>query len=358
VGLNNARKIHDFPIPFPLAQMVTFMLVCHWAFTIYFCALLVNNVWDSVVISFMVVFSFWCINFIALELENPFGSDANDLPLEEMQSDFNDSLVELLNPKFMMPPKFDYSEEIHAHCQRVTVDVETHIDDLISTHGKNNKHHPRATNFGEDAEKKEKDKKTASKANPNDADKPPQDDTTTKVQGKSAQKEVVVTDPGPPAEPPVQIIPKETPKEQFAQNLPLAQNQPQPSRSAEPIPAPTISSQPAPSSLSTAPPPPASAVMKAPPPIPPAGVAPANEIRQNFPVLNPGADRPRTQIVTTADNILARALSGSFNGHSVYARDLKVNGPDSPLALSVDQIMLPCDRFPNTKGSSNMVDLI
>merc|ERR1711865_503002 len=57
VNLNNARKITDFPIPFPLAQMVTFMLV----------------------------FAFWSINYIAVELEMPFGDDTNDLPLSEMQ---------------------------------------------------------------------------------------------------------------------------------------------------------------------------------------------------------------------------------------------------------------------------------
>merc|ERR1719453_1685226 len=33
VNLANARKITEFPIPFPFAQMVTFMLCCHWATT-------------------------------------------------------------------------------------------------------------------------------------------------------------------------------------------------------------------------------------------------------------------------------------------------------------------------------------
>jgi len=38
VNLNNARKITDFPIPFPLAQMITFMLLFHWFITAFICA--------------------------------------------------------------------------------------------------------------------------------------------------------------------------------------------------------------------------------------------------------------------------------------------------------------------------------
>jgi len=38
VILNNARKLNDFPIPFPLAQMITVMMVLHSALTIVFFA--------------------------------------------------------------------------------------------------------------------------------------------------------------------------------------------------------------------------------------------------------------------------------------------------------------------------------
>merc|ERR1719248_20456 len=41
VNLNNVRKITDFPIPFPLAQMMTFMLLIHWVITALLCATLV-----------------------------------------------------------------------------------------------------------------------------------------------------------------------------------------------------------------------------------------------------------------------------------------------------------------------------
>merc|ERR1719261_2421507 len=61
VNLNNARKITEFPIPFPLAQMVTFMLCCHWWMTMVICAIYVNNIGLAMATCFIVVFSFWTI---------------------------------------------------------------------------------------------------------------------------------------------------------------------------------------------------------------------------------------------------------------------------------------------------------
>ena len=34
------------------------------------------------------VFGFWSVNFIAEEIEMPFGDDKNDLPIPELQKDF------------------------------------------------------------------------------------------------------------------------------------------------------------------------------------------------------------------------------------------------------------------------------
>eukprot|EP00747_Dinoflagellata_sp_TGD_P014676 gnl/TRDRNA2_/TRDRNA2_123634_c2_seq1.p1 gnl/TRDRNA2_/TRDRNA2_123634_c2~~gnl/TRDRNA2_/TRDRNA2_123634_c2_seq1.p1 ORF type:complete len:301 (-),score=26.89 gnl/TRDRNA2_/TRDRNA2_123634_c2_seq1:19-921(-) len=85
VNLNNARKITDFPIPFPIAQMITVMLMFHWCITPLVCASSIDSpIWTGV-LCFVVVFSFWTINYIAVELEMPFGPDANDLPLHDMQ---------------------------------------------------------------------------------------------------------------------------------------------------------------------------------------------------------------------------------------------------------------------------------
>merc|ERR1719261_1071062 len=47
VNLNNARKITEFPIPFPLAQMITVMLLFHWCMTPLLCVITVESVWLS-----------------------------------------------------------------------------------------------------------------------------------------------------------------------------------------------------------------------------------------------------------------------------------------------------------------------
>lgn len=48
VNLSNARKIADFPIPFPLSQMITVMLLFHWVVTAVVCATAVSALWRLV----------------------------------------------------------------------------------------------------------------------------------------------------------------------------------------------------------------------------------------------------------------------------------------------------------------------
>jgi len=114
VNLNNARKITDFPIPFPLAQMITFMLLFHWVITAFICAASVEQSFWAGILSFIVTFSFWSINYIAVELEMPFGDDKNDLPLHEMQQDMNNSLQALLANHAQKAPVFKFNKEQHT----------------------------------------------------------------------------------------------------------------------------------------------------------------------------------------------------------------------------------------------------
>merc|ERR1719217_1326258 len=72
VGLNNARKIVDFPFPFPFAQMITCMLLLHWLFTPLLTALLFKHwLWCSM-LCFVTVLVFWSLNYVATEIEVPF----------------------------------------------------------------------------------------------------------------------------------------------------------------------------------------------------------------------------------------------------------------------------------------------
>jgi len=129
-----ARKITQFPIPFPYAQMVTCMLLFHWVMTPITCAALVDNPYWAVVLTFVVVFAFWCINYIGLELEMPFGEDPNDLPLLDMMADLNKSLVELLDERALRVPSFDFDPDVHTTFHPESMGFDDYVAEKIQVH--------------------------------------------------------------------------------------------------------------------------------------------------------------------------------------------------------------------------------
>eukprot|EP00747_Dinoflagellata_sp_TGD_P064412 gnl/TRDRNA2_/TRDRNA2_153893_c1_seq1.p1 gnl/TRDRNA2_/TRDRNA2_153893_c1~~gnl/TRDRNA2_/TRDRNA2_153893_c1_seq1.p1 ORF type:complete len:396 (+),score=36.67 gnl/TRDRNA2_/TRDRNA2_153893_c1_seq1:3-1190(+) len=87
-----------WPFPFPYSQLNFVLLNIYMVFTP-----LVICTWPAspVLVALFTCMSVACmlgIDFIAAELENPFGDDANDLPCFEMQHEFNRNLLALLNP--------------------------------------------------------------------------------------------------------------------------------------------------------------------------------------------------------------------------------------------------------------------
>lgn len=114
VKLQNLRKLKEVPFPFPYAQTTTTMMLFHWLVTPLISSQLVENAVLAGLISFSVVFALWSLSYIALELEQPFGEDANDVPVEEMQKDLNRSLVCLLDERVQSPPKFFYDPALHG----------------------------------------------------------------------------------------------------------------------------------------------------------------------------------------------------------------------------------------------------
>lgn len=129
VNLNNARKIKEFPIPFPLAQMIMVMLFFHAIITPFICAATVETTGWAGVITFVVTFSYWSILYIALELEMPFGDDLNDLPLLDMALDMNNSLAKMLSKKAQQVPTFDYFPETHDKLAFKIVDFDGDLVD-------------------------------------------------------------------------------------------------------------------------------------------------------------------------------------------------------------------------------------
>lgn len=122
VNLQNARKIADFPFPFPYAQTSMVMLLLHWAACPILCSFMVPHTVIAAGISFLVITFLWCINYIALQLEQPFGSDDNDLPMDMMQTDWNKSLGTLLMRYAQIPPPFEFDGPRHRKLEVVMSD--------------------------------------------------------------------------------------------------------------------------------------------------------------------------------------------------------------------------------------------
>merc|ERR1719247_1110255 len=119
--------------------MVTVMLLAQFGITVMACATSVESSAWAAFLSFLVVFSFWSINYIAIELEMPFGDDPNDLPLHEMQTDLNKSLMSLMHPAAQNSPSFSYTgshdllETTDCHLDEYLAELEPQLfgDDLL-----------------------------------------------------------------------------------------------------------------------------------------------------------------------------------------------------------------------------------
>mmetsp|Transcript_28752 Transcript_28752/g.82284 ORF Transcript_28752/g.82284 Transcript_28752/m.82284 type:complete len:456 (-) Transcript_28752:250-1617(-) len=97
VCILNAKKITDTSFPFPYAQLIAVLLLIIWIGIPCVIAMLIRNAIWAGVFTFVPVFGLFSLNFIASELENPFGHDDNDLPLTKFQAEMNSSLLMLLH---------------------------------------------------------------------------------------------------------------------------------------------------------------------------------------------------------------------------------------------------------------------
>jgi len=104
VNYHKAQQIVIWPFPFPYTQLnllliqiytiLTPLVVCTWGTWSWLCA----------IFTFISVTCMIGLDLIASELENPFGEDPNDLPVADLQRDFNKGLLMQLNPATSTPP--------------------------------------------------------------------------------------------------------------------------------------------------------------------------------------------------------------------------------------------------------------
>mmetsp|Transcript_79751 Transcript_79751/g.207261 ORF Transcript_79751/g.207261 Transcript_79751/m.207261 type:complete len:564 (-) Transcript_79751:120-1811(-) len=116
VNLLNATKIKNTRFPFPYAQLIAVFMLLHTVWTPFMIAALVKEPLWAALIAFLPVFGMFSINFVATQLEMPFGQDDNDLPLAHFQHEMNKGLLMLLHPSSDMLAKtspmciLDYAE--------------------------------------------------------------------------------------------------------------------------------------------------------------------------------------------------------------------------------------------------------
>lgn len=96
VNLLNAKKIADTRFPFPYAQTITFLLFLNILMTPLMISCLISSKVIAPLFAFVPIFGMFSLNFIGVELENPFGNDDNDLPLDHFQTEMNKCLLMLL----------------------------------------------------------------------------------------------------------------------------------------------------------------------------------------------------------------------------------------------------------------------
>merc|ERR1719161_91442 len=93
-GYNDAYRIAAVAYPAPVAQMTTFLMVCF----VFFVPIVVEKFTKSLILtplfSCIITISYWGLNKISIELENPFGDDVHDLPLMELCDAYIERIIE------------------------------------------------------------------------------------------------------------------------------------------------------------------------------------------------------------------------------------------------------------------------
>lgn len=109
VKFHECLKIARVPLPFPYTQTTMVLLIIHWCLTPVMLCTWTKNAIVASSFAFIQVFILWGLHAIATELENPFGADANDLNVADMQRDMNHRLLMLLDPSSQRVPTFEYN---------------------------------------------------------------------------------------------------------------------------------------------------------------------------------------------------------------------------------------------------------
>jgi len=95
LGFSNCLKIADVPFPFPYSQLLTLLLTVYACFIPVYIVCFTESLIASPILAFLLFEGIWGVNEVAKELENPFGSDDNDISLADFHARFLDVIGEV-----------------------------------------------------------------------------------------------------------------------------------------------------------------------------------------------------------------------------------------------------------------------
>eukprot|EP00747_Dinoflagellata_sp_TGD_P090952 gnl/TRDRNA2_/TRDRNA2_164888_c1_seq2.p1 gnl/TRDRNA2_/TRDRNA2_164888_c1~~gnl/TRDRNA2_/TRDRNA2_164888_c1_seq2.p1 ORF type:complete len:452 (+),score=50.34 gnl/TRDRNA2_/TRDRNA2_164888_c1_seq2:70-1356(+) len=111
VKLHDALKLSHLPFPFPYSQLTIWLLVAHMMLTPFVVCRWTNYVPLAGFLSFVMIVMLWSLYVFANQLENPFGSDDNDLDISVMQKQINKRLAMLVQPgAYVMPTLSEHAD--------------------------------------------------------------------------------------------------------------------------------------------------------------------------------------------------------------------------------------------------------
>ncbi|GAB4814316.1 hypothetical protein N2152v2_001362 [Parachlorella kessleri] len=88
-SFEQCRKLVDTPFPFPWSQIIVAFLLMYTLTIPVMMAAYIKQVWLGVVLTFISVLTYWALNEVARDLEDPYIYDPNDLPLARHQKEFS-----------------------------------------------------------------------------------------------------------------------------------------------------------------------------------------------------------------------------------------------------------------------------
>mmetsp|Transcript_60801 Transcript_60801/g.144879 ORF Transcript_60801/g.144879 Transcript_60801/m.144879 type:complete len:537 (+) Transcript_60801:84-1694(+) len=111
VSFHDALKVADTPFPFPYSQTCDALLFAQYITAPFVVSAYVPLWWLSAFFCFIVIFTFACLTLTGLELEFPYGRDANDIQGHELQLEMNHKLRLLVSRSGWTLPQLRQDED-------------------------------------------------------------------------------------------------------------------------------------------------------------------------------------------------------------------------------------------------------